>query len=55
MPSLTPLSFCPVLRLSQYADQEHQRANQESQRADQEYERAERLLAQLRAMGIQPA
>ena len=47
--------FLTTLELSQYADQEHQRANQESQRADQEYERAERLLAQLRAMGIQPA
>jgi Uma2 family endonuclease len=40
---------------SQRADQESQRADQESQRADQEYERAERLLAQLMAMGIQPA
>ncbi|MBD2317406.1 Uma2 family endonuclease [Phormidium tenue] len=39
----------------QRAEQESQRADQESQRADQEYERAERLLAQLRAMGIQPA
>lgn len=47
--------FLTTLELSRYADQEHQRANQESQRADQEYERAERLLAQLRAMGIQPA
>ena len=40
---------------SQRANQESQRADQERQRADQEYERAERLLAQLRAMGIQPA
>lgn len=47
--------FLTTLESSQYADQDHQRANQESQRADQEYERAERLLAQLRAMGIQPA
>ena len=61
--------FLTTLELSQYADQESQRADQESQRAnqesqradqerqraDQEYERAERLLAQLKAMGIQPA
>lgn len=32
----------------------NQRVDQERQRADQEYERAERLLAQLKAMGIQP-
>ena len=54
--------FLTTLELSQYVDQESQRADQESQRADQErqradqeYERAERLLAQLKAMGIQPA
>jgi Uma2 family endonuclease len=47
--------FLTTLELNQYANQESQRADQESQRADQEYERAERLLAQLRAMGIQPA
>jgi hypothetical protein len=54
--------FLTTLELNQYAEQERQRAeqesqraDQESQRADQEYERAERLLAQLRAMGVQPA
>jgi len=31
-----------------------QRGDRESERADQEYERAERLLAQLKALGIQP-
>jgi hypothetical protein len=32
----------------------NQRANQESDRADREHERAECLLAQLKALGIQP-
>jgi len=36
------------------ADQESQRANQEAARADQESQRADRLLAQLRAAGIEP-
>ncbi|MEC4850244.1 MAG: Uma2 family endonuclease, partial [Jaaginema sp. PMC 1079.18] len=38
----------------QRAEQEHQRAEQERQRAEQEHQRAERLLAQLRAAGIEP-
>ena len=36
------------------ADQEQQRANHEQQRAEQERQRAERLVAQLRAAGIEP-
>ncbi|NEQ95393.1 MAG: Uma2 family endonuclease [Cyanothece sp. SIO2G6] len=36
------------------AEQEAQRAEQEAQRAEQEAQRAERLLAQLRAAGIEP-
>jgi Uma2 family endonuclease len=39
----------------QRAEQEHQRAEQERQRAEQEHQRAERLLAQLRAAGLEPA
>ena len=35
--------------------QEQQRADQEQQRADQEQQRAERLVAQLRALGVEPA
>ncbi|MGD1852514.1 MAG: Uma2 family endonuclease, partial [Cyanophyceae cyanobacterium] len=38
----------------QRAEQEKQRAEQEQQRAEQEKQRAERLLAQLRAAGIEP-
>ncbi|MGB0561813.1 MAG: Uma2 family endonuclease [Spirulinaceae cyanobacterium] len=36
------------------AAQEQQRADQEQQRADQEEQRAQRLMAQLRAAGIEP-
>lgn len=39
---------------SQRAKQESQRAEQESQRADQERQRNERLVAQLRALGVKP-
>jgi Uma2 family endonuclease len=39
---------------SEQAEQERQRAEQERQRAEQEHQRAERLLAQLRAAGIEP-
>ncbi|NJN58046.1 MAG: Uma2 family endonuclease [Leptolyngbyaceae cyanobacterium SL_5_9] len=39
---------------SELAEQERQRAEQERQRAEQERQRAERLLAQLRAAGIEP-
>ena len=39
---------------AQRAEQEAQRAEQEAQRAEQEAQRAERLLAQLRAAGIEP-
>ncbi|MGB0562620.1 MAG: Uma2 family endonuclease [Spirulinaceae cyanobacterium] len=39
---------------SQRAEQEHQRAEDECQRAEQEHQRAERLMAQLRAAGIEP-
>jgi Uma2 family endonuclease len=35
-------------------EQERQRAEQERQRADQERQRAERLIAQLRSLGIEP-
>lgn len=38
----------------QRAEQERQRAEQERQRAEQERQRADRLLAQLRAAGIEP-
>jgi len=38
----------------QRADQERQRADQERQRADQERQRVERLMAQLRAAGVEP-
>jgi len=38
----------------QRADEERQRADEEHQRADEERQRAERLLAQLRAAGIEP-
>jgi Uma2 family endonuclease len=38
----------------QRAEQERQRADQERQRAEQERQRAERLMAQLRAAGIEP-
>jgi hypothetical protein len=38
----------------QRADQEQQRADQERQRADQEQQRAERLVEQLRLLGITP-
>ncbi|NER27908.1 MAG: Uma2 family endonuclease [Symploca sp. SIO1C4] len=38
----------------QRAEQERQRAEQERQRAEQERQRAERLVAQLRAAGIEP-
>ncbi|MEH2274957.1 MAG: Uma2 family endonuclease [Nostoc sp.] len=36
------------------AEQEFQRAEQESQRAEQERQRADRLIAQLRSLGIEP-
>ncbi len=36
------------------AEQEHQRAEQERERAEQERERADRLMAQLRALGVNP-
>jgi len=39
---------------SELAEQERQRAEQERQRAEQERQRAERLIAQLRAAGIEP-
>lgn len=39
----------------QRTDLEYQRAEQERARADQEHQRAERLLAQLRALGIEPS
>ncbi len=39
---------------AQRAEQEAQRAEQEAQRAEQEAQRAERLVAQLRAAGIEP-
>jgi Uma2 family endonuclease len=35
-------------------EQERQRAEQERQRAEQEHQRAEQLLAQLRALGVEP-
>jgi Uma2 family endonuclease len=38
----------------QRAEQERQRAEQERQRAEQERQRAEQLLAQMRALGIEP-
>jgi len=38
----------------QRADQERQRADQECQRADQERQRVEQLMAQLKALGIEP-
>jgi Uma2 family endonuclease len=38
----------------QRADQEQQRAEQEHRRAEQERQRAERLIAQLRAAGVDP-
>jgi Uma2 family endonuclease len=38
----------------QRAEQERQRAEQERQRAEQERQRADRLVAQLRALGIEP-
>ena len=38
----------------QRADQERQRADQEKQRADQEKQKIERLVAQLKAAGIEP-
>ena len=37
------------------ADSESQRADEERQRADEERQRAERLTAQLRALGVEPA
>lgn len=46
--------FLSTLELKQRCDRESDRADQERQRADQEHERAERLLAQLKALGIQP-
>jgi Uma2 family endonuclease len=39
---------------TELVEQERQRAEQERQRAEQERQRAERLLAQLRAAGIEP-
>jgi hypothetical protein len=36
------------------AEQEHQRAEQERQRAEQERQRADRLIAQLRSLGVEP-
>ncbi len=36
------------------AEHEHQRAEQEYQRAEQERQRNERLIAQLRALGVEP-
>jgi Uma2 family endonuclease len=38
----------------QRAEEEHQRAEQEHHRAEEERQRADRLLAQLRAAGLQP-
>ena len=38
----------------QRADQEKQRADQEKQRADQERQKTEKLIAQLRALGVEP-
>jgi hypothetical protein len=38
----------------QRADQEKQRADQERQRADQERQKTEKLIAQLRALGVEP-
>lgn len=43
-----------LLWAAERAEQESQRAEQERQRAEQERQRAERLLAQLRAAGIEP-
>ena len=40
---------------SQRADQESQRAEQESQRADQESQHNDRLIAQMRSLGIEPS
>ncbi|WP_013325388.1 Uma2 family endonuclease [Gloeothece verrucosa] len=46
--------FERVIQETQRVEQERQRAEQERQRAEQERQRAERLLAQLRAAGIEP-
>jgi hypothetical protein len=40
---------------AEYAEQANQRAEQADQRAEQADQRAERLLAQLRALGVEPA
>lgn len=44
-----------ALQAAQRAEQEAERATQEAERATQESERADRLAAQLRAAGIEPA
>lgn len=36
------------------AEQEYQRAEQESQRTEQERQKADRLIAQLRSLGVEP-
>jgi len=46
--------FLTTIELNQRANQEIDRADRERQRANQEHERAELLLAQLKALGIQP-
>ena len=46
--------FLTTIELNQRANQEIDRADRERQRANQEHERAERLLSQLKALGIQP-
>jgi Uma2 family endonuclease len=44
----------PAEQERQRADQERQRAEQERQRAEQERQKTERLIAQLRSLGVEP-